>query len=289
MKIGILGVPFNGDGTRPEIENPAAALRAAGIARLPIHSDDVLLDYGDLEIPVFDGHRDPRTKVLNMKAWKEISQHTANRLHAIQKEADFVILLGGDCSILLGIFGAFRLADRRVGLVSLDGHTDYRDPSSSSSGEPADLELAILSGSGPNELTGLFGSPPLLQPSDAVVCGYREPDLIAGSDIFHFDHTVFRKTGADNLAKKALSLLEHLDQLWFHLDVDVLDPTLMPVSFPEPDGLSVDETLAFLRTSIRSGRFMGMSIACYHPNLDSELEAASKVVGMLGSALSSGR
>jgi len=59
------------------------------------------------------------------------------------------------------------------------------------------------------------------------------------------------------------------------------------VSFPEPDGLSIDETLAFLSTSIRSRRFMGMSVACYHPSLDSDLDAASKVVSMLRSALSS--
>ena len=120
-----------------------------------------------------------------------------------------------------------------------------------------------------------------------VVCGYREPDLIAESKIHHFDYHVFRKTGAENLANRALALLEHLDRLWFHLDVDVLDPTVMPVCFPEPDGLSIDETLAYLSASIGSKRFMGMSVACYHPSLDSELKAASKVVDMLGSALSS--
>ena len=248
MKIGILGIPFNGDGTRPEIENPAAALRTAGLSRIKTHCGDVLMDYGDLEIPVFDGYRDPNTKILNLQAWKDISKYTAKRLITIQKEADFIIILGGDCSILLGIFGAFRLADRRVGLVTLDGHTDYRDPPFSSSGEPADFELAVLSGRGPNELTELFGSPSLLQPSDVVVCGYREPDLIAQSKISHYDHNVFRETGASNLANKALSLLEHMDRLWFHLDVDVLDPSLMPVSFPEPDGLSIDETLGTLGT-----------------------------------------
>ena len=288
MKIGILGIPFNGDGTRPEVENPAAAFREAGLTKLIIHSGNALLDYGDLLIPVFDGHRDPSSKILNLNAWKEISRHTAKRLLSIQEEADFVVVLGGDCSILLGIFGAFRLADKRVGLVMLDGHTDYRDPSSSSSGEPADLELAILTGKGPGELTGLFGLPPLLQPADVVVYGYREPDLIAKSNILHFDRQVFRETSADNLANQALSLLDHVDRLWFHLDVDVLDPTLMPVCFPEPDGLSIDETLAFLSTSMRSKRFMGLSVSCYHPNLDSNLEAASRVVGMLGSALSSG-
>jgi len=120
-----------------------------------------------------------------------------------------------------------------------------------------------------------------------VVYGYREPDLIAESNIHHYNHQVFRETGADNLAIQALSLLDHVDRLWFHLDVDVLDPTLMPVCFPEPDGLSIDETLVFLSTSMRSKRFIGMSVSCYLPNLDTNLEAASKVVGMLGSALSS--
>ena len=169
MKIGILGIPFNGDGTRPEIENPAAAFREAGLTRLKIRSGDALLDYGDLLIPVFDGHRDPSTKILNLNAWKEISRHTAKRLLSIQEEAYFVVILGGDCSILLGVFGAFSLTNKSVGMVFLDGHTDYRDPSFSSSGEPADLELAILTGKGPSELTGLFGLPPLLQSAESIM------------------------------------------------------------------------------------------------------------------------
>ena len=287
MKFGILGIPFNGDGTRSEIENPAAALREAGVSALQISDGDGLLDYGDLDIPVFEGIRDPSAKVLNLEAWKEISRQTAKKVLSIQKEVDFAIILGGDCSILLGVYGAFNLADMRVGLLSLDGHTDYRDPSSSLMGEPADLELAILTGRGPRELTGLFGLPPLIQPADVAVCGYREPDMIKESKIHHFECHVFRKTGAENLANRVLALLKHLDQLWFHLDVDVLDPTIMPVCFPEPDGLSIDEALSFLSTLIRSKKFIGMSVACYHPNLDLELKAAVKVVGMLGSALSS--
>jgi arginase len=287
MKIGILGIPFNGDGTRPEIENPASALCQAGLSSLQERIGGRLRDYGDIEIPDCEGIRDVRTQVLNLEAWKQISRQTAEKLRSVQEEVDFVIVLGGDCSILLGIFGAFHLSNKRVGLVSLDGHTDYRDSASSSTGEPADLELAILTGRGAKELTGLFGMPPLLQEEDAVVCGFREPDQIAESNIHRFDYSVFRKTGASILAKQTLALLGHLDRLWFHFDVDVLDPTIMPVFFPEPNGLGIDEALEFLSTSIRSRKFTGMSIACYHPNLDPELKAASKVVDMIGLALSS--
>jgi arginase family enzyme len=95
----IRGIPFNGDGTRPEIENPAAAFREAGLTRLKIRSGDALLDFGDLLIPAFDGYRDPSTKILNLNAWKEISRYTAKKLISIQEETDFVIILGGDCSI----------------------------------------------------------------------------------------------------------------------------------------------------------------------------------------------
>jgi arginase family enzyme len=69
---------------------------------------------------------------------------------------------------------------------------------------------------------------------------------------------VFRETGAANLAIQALALLDHVDRLWFHLDVDILDPTLMPVGIPEPDGLSFDETLTFLSTSIRSKMYQSI-------------------------------
>lgn len=287
MRIGILGIPFNGDGTRPETENPASALRQAGLSSLQARIGGRLQDYGDLEVPVPEGIRDARTQVLNLEAWQRVSRQAAKKLRSIQKETDFVIILGGDCSILLGVFGAFYLSNKRIGLISLDGHTDYRDPSSSSTGEPADLELAMLTGRGPHEVTGLFGSPPLLRTTDVVVCGFREPDLIAESDIPHFRRSEFRKTATAVLANQALARLRHLDRLWFHFDVDVLDPTIMPVLFPEPDGLGIDESLEFLSTAIRSKKITGMSIACYHPKLDPERKAATMIVNMIGSALSS--
>ena len=289
MKFGLIGIPFNGDGTRPDVENPAASLRRAGISTLPIGREDTLLDYGDLDITAFEGLRDRETGVLNLEAWKETSLQAAKQLCSISKEVDFTFVLGGDCSVLLGIFGAFSLSRMRVGLVSLDGHTDYRDPFSSPSGEPADLELAILTGNGPEALTELFGKAPLIEPSDVVVCGFREPDLIAMSKIHYFNRSAFREYGSEKFAHKTLLLLGDLDRLWFHFDVDALDPAIMPVSFPEPDGLAIDETQAFISAVIGSKKFIGMSISCYHPRLDPEGRAASSIVELSGSVLPSCR
>jgi hypothetical protein len=43
MKFGTLGIPFNGDGTRPEAENTAGELREAGMSALQIRNGDGLI------------------------------------------------------------------------------------------------------------------------------------------------------------------------------------------------------------------------------------------------------
>jgi arginase len=286
--IRILGVPFNGDGTTPAEENPANALRLAGIKDFRLHPNLRVEDMGDIEIPAFSGIRDPDTSVLNIDAWMETSRRTAERMKSIINRREFLIILGGDCSILLGVFGAFALSKMRVGLMMLDGHTDYRNPISSSSGEPADLETAVLTGSGPERLTNMFGKAPLISPHKIVVCGYREPDMIEDSKIRHFSAKELKQIGHDRLSQQTLRHLKTLKDLWFHLDVDVLDPEIMPVCFPEPGGLSYEETSMFLQQCMASGRFIGISIACYHPKLDQDLYVASKLVEIIKPAVLKG-
>jgi arginase family enzyme len=89
------------------------------MSALPTRIGDTLLDFGDLDIPVCEEIRDAKTAVLNLEAWQKISRQTAEKLLSIQKEVDFTIILGGDCSILLGIFGAFYLSKKRVGLAQM--------------------------------------------------------------------------------------------------------------------------------------------------------------------------
>ena len=93
--IRILGVPFNGDGTTPAEENPAAALRLAGITDFRPLLNWKVEDLGDIEIPAFSGIRDPDTSVLNFNEWKDISRRTAERMKFILDDAEFLIVLGG--------------------------------------------------------------------------------------------------------------------------------------------------------------------------------------------------
>ncbi len=287
-EIALLGIPFNGDGTPPTEENPAAAIRNAGlVGSLRSHGIGVR-DYGDIDIPPFEGSRDPKTHVLNLTAWIETSRAAAEKFLRIGPGREFLVVLGGDCSILLGIFGAFSLDRTDVGLVFLDGHTDYREPATSQTGEPADIELAVLTGRGPERLVRMFEDKPLVSEVKVIAFGFLEPDHIAQSEIRCFDRSTMAEIGVSGSVSEGLAFLDRSHPLWLHFDVDALDPTVMPVNFPEEDGLSLEEVEDFLSTCLSQRRCVGLSVACYHPTLDPNGTAARQLVSLLSSVLSEG-
>lgn len=285
MRFDILGVPFNGDGTAPEVENPAKGLRDAGLIGLLRSRGQEVRDLGDLPIPRCENRRDQETKILNLVAWRGVSERISRKISGILEDTPFLLVLGGDCSILVGIFGAFANHKARVGLVLLDGHTDFRAPTTSSSGEPADIELALLTGRGPKIISAFGGRYPLLRDEDVIAYGFREPDQIATSNILTYDRRRMADLGIERSVTEGLARFAQANiQLWLHFDVDALDPRLMPVNFPEPDGLTLEETREFLSLWLASGKVIGMSVACYHPKLDVDGSAGHRLASLIASA-----
>jgi arginase len=87
----------------------------------------------------------------------------------------FPIVLGGDCSILIGCMLALRRLGK-YGLFFIDGHADFYQPEAEPNGEVASMELAIVSGSGPSILTDIDGLKPLVQDKDIIAFGYRDTE-----------------------------------------------------------------------------------------------------------------
>jgi len=85
----------------------------------------------------------------------------------------FPVVLGGDCSILIGNLLALRRLGR-YGLFFIDGHADFYRPEESPTGEVADMDLAIVSGHGPDILSNIDDLKPLVMEQDIVVFGYRD-------------------------------------------------------------------------------------------------------------------
>jgi arginase len=285
--ITVIGVPFNGIGVPPEQENPAQAIRDAGLIDFLESRGASVTDLGDVEISPFDGRRDEMTHVLNSISWKETSIRLSDRLGDIIGHNTALVVLGGDCGILLGIIGAYVRLERRIGLVMLDGHADFRSPETSPSGEAADLPLWVLTGRGPSEFSNLYGYTPMLEDSEITVFGYREPDMIDQSSINRFDWEQMKRLGISRATKSGLQpLLDQRLDLWLHFDVDVIDPVEMPaVHFPEPGGLSFKETEDFIKQVFDTKRLLGLSLACYHNSNDANGTAGVKLARLLSNVL----
>ena len=288
MRIEILGTPFNGLGAPPEIENPADGLRQAKLIQLLEPKGHAVTDLGDLSSFQFQEIRDPETGILDFNLWIDLSNDLSRKLVAILDRESFPLLLGGDCSMLVGIFSAFSQRNTEVGLIFLDGHADFHSPETSASGDPADMELAILTGRGPEKIVRIAGKYPLLKDEDVVVYGIRAWDQIAESDIGVYDNKLMAEIGIKGAVEEGLENFTRRNlPLWLHFDVDVLDPELMPVMFPEPEGLTFEEAQEFLSFVWASGRVIGMSLACYHPKLDIGGSAGAQLVTLVSEVLSS--
>ncbi len=84
----------------------------------------------------------------------------ADGVEAIVRNDQFPLVVGGDCSILLGsMLGAHRVTE--TSLLFIDGHTDFYLPSQSGTAGAAGMDLALATGWGPECLTNLEGRTPL--------------------------------------------------------------------------------------------------------------------------------
>jgi arginase len=250
---------------------------------------------GRVEPPAYDPQRDVATGLLNPQGIADYSRALADAIAPVRERGGFPVVLGGDCSILLGCLLAMRRTGR-AGLLFLDGHADFYQPEAEPNGEAASMELALATGRGPDVVTDLDGLRPLVRDEDVVVLGRRDAEdaerhgsqRVEDTAIEVIDLAALRQRGAAEAAGRALERLGEpaLDGFWIHLDADVLDDAVMPsVDYRMPDGLRWDELSAILRRAVGSGRALGIDITIFNPRLDQDGSIARAFVDSLAEGL----
>lgn len=249
---------------------------------------------GRLGVPPKDPVPDPETGTLNAKAIAAWSPRLADAVESVLDAGEFPVVLGGDCTILLGSMLALRRRGRH-GLFFIDGNADFFQPEAEPNGEGASMDLAFATGHGPALLTDLEGRSPLVRAEDAVAFAFRDHEDQAefGSqplppELRAYDLHAVRRMGVENAARAAVDHLTRakLDGFFIHLDADCLDDAIMPaVDFRVPGGLSWDELDAALRIVLASGKAVGLEVAIYNPHLDEDGSAGRGLADVLAAAL----
>jgi arginase len=287
------------------IEAPSIlGLRPTGVEALP----EALLRTGLMErlharhagrvVPesTYDPARDPITLTLNANAIAAYSRTLADAVGAVLDRGEFPLVLGGDCSIVLGNLLAL-VRRGRYGLLFIDGHADFYNPEANPNGEAASMDLAFATGRGPDVVANIDGRGPLVQDEDVVAFGYRDAEEQAsfGSQplpptIMSVDLARIRSRGIEASAREAIAHLTRDggpgDGFWIHIDADVLNDAIMPaVDYRLPDGLSWDELAIVIRTALASQRAVGLELTIYNPSLDPDGSAARGLARVIGDTL----
>ena len=250
-----------------------------------------------LEHPKYDFDTQFGTRIRNGLAIREYSLKLADQVAETLRRGSIPIVLGGDCSILLGcLLGAKKAGGR--GLVHIDGHCDYFHPgnydTTSRLGTVAGMDLALVTGKGElllthwNEVDG-----PLVLETEAFHIGERNFGTRvfedAYGDIVYSEITVIplQKLLQDGPAITANGIIEELNKqnlsrVWMHVDFDILDQAVMPaVDSPGSPGLNFDELEKLLLTLLRSNRFIGLDVTIYDPGLDTEHKCLSPLTEII--------
>jgi arginase len=274
-------------GLRPNgVEELPEALKAAGL-QAGLNAEYA----GRVEPPLYQAKRDPETLILNPNGLRDYARQLAAKVTEVLRQEKFPVVLGGDCSNLIGCMLALRRMGR-YGLFFVDGHSDFYQPEAEPIGEVASMDLAIVSGRGPDILTNIDGLRPLVRDEDIVVVGYRDAEQqkefgsqdVRETAIHAFDLGQVRELGIVAVVEQGIVKLRQnfLEGVWVHLDADVLNDNIMPaVDYRLPDGLQWEELSAVLRVLMASGQAIGINIGIFNPRLDADGSIARELVSSL--------
>ena len=289
-----VGIRPYDDGTPRRLDLAPATLRKHDLAaRIGVH------DLGDVISPPYRDFVRTAGKPRNEAEVAVYSRALASRVAGVRDRDAFLVLLGGDCSIVLGALLGFRLRGHpRVGLVYVDAHADFATPETSRTGSAASMCLALAVGRGDTPLARLNGGLPLVREEDVAILGRHDDtdemwygeDVLRSLPLLDLPRHAVRDRGPMSAAEAALERVARsdMDGFWIHVDADVLDPTVLPaVDSPEPGGLTLEELTELLIPLAQHPLALGLELTIYDPALDADGASGERLVSLLERLLGS--
>jgi arginase len=177
------------------------------------------------------------------------------------------------------------------GLVYIDGHSDFRHPGNASYvGAAAGEDLALATGRGQPDLTDIDNLRPYVRDTDLVLLGVRPTDDyrldLQAAGITMRAVPQLRAEGAGRTAAWARDQLADCLGFWVHVDVDVLDPAVMPaVDAPSPGGIAYAELELLIAGLVASPSCVGIEVTVFDPDYDPDGVHARDVADTLVAGL----
>jgi arginase len=208
------------------------------------------------------------------------------------------VVIGGDCTITLGVLSGLVRTFPDLGMVYFDGDVDLNTPAETTSGIFDCMGMAHIIGEGVDELTHLGQRYPLMPQSNIVLFGYNpQAGWIDEAEVRRLESCSMARYLAAQIrgkAKKtALEALERLGEraqpILVHFDVDVIDSAEFPAAdVLHEHGLAYRDALDALSVFVSTPRFAGLVITEFNLNRDADGALARRLVDSIAEAIQLG-
>jgi arginase len=296
-KIAVIGVPSSAGARRVGQEAAPQSFRRAGFIEALGAGGLRVDDFGDLKpVSFLPDTENPREQ--NLLLVRDVAARVAERVSLAVQHNEKPIVLGGDCTITLGVLAGLIRHRPSLGLMYFDGDIDLNTPQTTASGIFDGMVMSHITGSGADALTHIGPRYPLMPEENIVLFGYNseagwmdpaEIQRLEECSMMKYPVTKIRRK-AGEAALEALAILEaRASDVLVHFDVDVIDAG----DFPAADvlhtgGLAFDETMDVLKVMASSSSFAGLIITEFNSARDPDGTLAQRlvnaVVGILTAA-----
>jgi len=275
MNFGLIGVPSSAGAHGPGQEKAPSALRTAGLLGALREAGLDVEDLGDLPLARFAPDRAERKRQSQSQVVKVARQVADAVASAVEREL-IPIVLGGDCTITLGVVAGLLRHQPDLGLIYFDGDADLTTPETTRSGIFDSMGVAHLIGAGDPDLAHIGPRFPLLEQDRIILFGFHpyeiEPDesrVLASSPMAKYPVTSMDGRPVELAAQARARLEERARAIAVHFDVDVMDSAEIPLAdWPHYDALSFGDAMRCLSVFVGSPKLAALVVTEINPDHD---------------------
>jgi arginase len=272
-----MGVPSAAGAYGAGVIKAPHALREAGLVERLEAAGLTVDDHGDL--PVVPFAADPaQPKAQNLTRVVHVARSVASAVEAAVGQGTVPLVVGGDCTLTLGVVSGVLRRRPDAALAYLDGDADVSTPHTTRSGILDAMGVAHLlglEGTAPS-LAAIGGRVPLLGGRRLAMVGYDDAELeesgrrlLVAEGVMLIPARLVQGR-AREAAADALAALADRDGLIVHFDVDVIDSTELPLAqYPHFNvGLSFRDAIAALTSLCRATDIAAIVVTEINPDND---------------------
>ncbi|MFN2636517.1 MAG: arginase family protein [Gemmatimonadaceae bacterium] len=212
----------------------------------------------------------------------ELMRMLADAVRSAQSEGSLPVVLAGNCNTAVGTLTGL---GEGVGVAWFDAHGDFNTPETTTTGFLDGTAVAIITGRCWRQLAGTVGFAPL---PDERVClvGTRELDPLEEALLESSNVEIVKPPQLRSGLPRALRAVgEHVERIYVHLDLDVLDASVAAANtYSVGGGLSVEDVEYALALIGKEFRIAAITLSAYDPAVDSDGRAARAAIRLVCSA-----